>query len=166
MKSAVSLLFVLFHVAVAAEEAYLVIDATVIPASAKQPTWIALSDRGRLIHVPASESIVPIKPGHYWVKHIDFGKSDLSASGTVSSEPAPGFFRINAIANAITHVGVIELKRERRRSSRTDYTTNVRVSSELLRRACNKSPEVFLRFPLTYVDDAGELKSKRVRCET
>lgn len=150
----------------AAAEAYLLMDSTVIPTTSKQPTWIALERKGHLLHLPVGESIIPIEPGHYWVKHIDFEKIAHFGFGTVHWKSGPGLFSFRVFPDSITHVGVLELMKGQRDQYGTDYKPQLRFIPELLKRACQKNPDAFAKLPVKYLDKADEIKTMKVRCET
>ena len=160
------LLLASFHASASGEEAYLIIDARVVPLEARQPTYIALKARRRFLHEPTDTSIVRIAPGEYAVSHIDFRKSVSSGIGSVFFSRDDGDNSFTVYPNAITHLGVIELERTSRGwSSQKRYDVQVKAAPELFNFACHKEPEVFARLPVRYKNEAGELKSMKVRCQ-
>ena len=148
--------------AVRAEKAYLIIDAIKQPATARQPTWIALSGWGGLIHVPTGQPLVEVKAGQYLIDHVDFDKNGHIGFGK-SFSLEEGGTRIDASADAITHVGVLQIGPGDEFSPLVRMTVVPRV--EQLEWACHSHAELLARLPVRL----GRLKSKakllRVRCE-
>ena len=147
---------------VRAERAYLIIDAIKQPATARQPTWIALWGRGGVIHIPTGRTVVEVAAGHYTIGHVDFGKSEYSGFGTVRI-PQRSWTRFNATADAITHVGVLQV------GPGDEYSRLLRVSLvprvAQLEWACHSHPELLARLPVRIRIGRRQARLLKVRCK-
>lgn len=145
-----------------ADQAYLIIDAVKKPATARQPTWIALSGRGGLIHIPTGRTVVEVAAGHYTIRHVDFGKSEYSGFGTVYI-PETSWTRFNATADAITHVGVLQVGPGDEYSPLLRVTIVPRIAQ--LEWACDSHAGLLARLPVRIGTIKKKARLLRVRCK-
>jgi hypothetical protein len=131
----------------AEEPAFLVIDATAIPRSQRQPTWIALAPKeGELVHVPTGKAVVELSPGSYRIAHIDFGADIAGSRGTMYL----GSDRLDLRAGTISYFGLLQLEIRDFAGLGTRYGhQRVRLiqSEELAQRAHQLSPDAFRKYP-------------------
>lgn len=173
--------------------AYLIVEAIDTDESAQQPKWIALSindswsqgpsepspvrradylsDRNSSIasaflHVPAGESIVSIPPSSYRLAYVSFRQDRLSGDiarlsnpNTVSTQ-APGAQQFTLRPNTIYFVGSIRLTK----FGPLSYQVEIAPEQQVLQRACEKSPELFLQFPVRVLFDPNPEKEYRIDC--
>jgi hypothetical protein len=166
MKTILLIGLMLAHECMSADEAYVLVDALVVPSEATQPKWLALKGSSKFTHVPVGESIVAVEPGKYRLVHIDFQENTRSGLGTVSAPSGGETIRFEAVPNSITYVGIIELKQKSWDSNTKRYELNLRSTGEIFEWACHNNPEVFSRFPVRVAGEKNLVKEVRIRCET
>jgi len=152
-----------------ADEAYVLIDAVVLDAEAKQPTWIGLRGKWKMIHVPAGKSVVEIKPGKYRLAHIDFHKNKNGTSGSLYFPKGLASLKFHAAPNTITYFGVVDIDRSAE-SSGNKIGIGIRMgkrrNKKIFEWVCDTRPELFSRFPVRLFDINGAVQEVRIRCET
>ena len=122
------------------EMAYLIIDAVANYETKRQPKWIAFANRPRGVHIPTGEYIVEIKPGRYYLSHIDFNKNHRSWSGT---HYIAHRLILNFEPKKIYLIGRFELNQ----GKPIDLITDI----ELLKQACLRAPELFEKYPVRHL---------------
>lgn len=135
---------------------YLVIEAVVTQETAPQPTWVVLAnlETSQLIRVRANESIVAIEPGRYRIAHIDLYK--VYRPVIVRKQTSP---RLELLPGVIYYVGQAQLNPEK------GYELTIVPDPSVIKRACERAPEVFSRFALRSVFDPTPDKEIHSACD-
>ena len=144
-----------------------IIDARAFPASGKQPTWIAIVPRhlsGRkVLHVPTRQTVVRMEPGKYQIVHLDFGESEDSGFDTVHiNRKKFGHFEVTP--DAITVVGVIDIKVAQKNHLDTLLDIGIHGTTEVLAWACARDPDLMARLPLRVAQKDGTHAMRKVTC--
>ena len=146
-----------------AEQAFIIVDAMRLPPTARQPTWIALMRKGRLVHIATGQTIVGLDPGHYSLHHIDFGKSEYSGIGTVAIVGMRNYY-VEASLDSIGYMGMIQIGSH---TGQFNFGDKIKLVPEnaLLERACHSSPEVLARLPVRIRIGRRQARLLKVRCK-
>lgn len=153
MPLALGLILCLMSESLLASGAYLIIGARVINADdGRQPTWIAVRKARKLRHLSAIDAFFTLPPGSYALRHLDFGESRRSRSGT---RYLPRLEDAKLIAGAVTVVGTIEL------DVRTGQGEIV-IEKSLLEAACAANSDLIDNAPIYIYPDAKH--PIRMRC--
>ena len=134
---------------------HLIIDAVKYPSTAKQPTWIALTQLEppyEFIHVPVGKGIVTLDPGRYRISHIDFDADPLTRNPGSLRFHGAASERFDVPVDAIQYIGLIKIHPigsddNPASGYRVDVSTE---PSTVLERACATQPKVMSRLPIRF----------------
>ena len=133
-----------------ASESYVIVEATTENVARSPPTWIAVKSSrppNKFTHIPADAGIVPLKPGHYRILHIDFAKNSNSGLGTLYIRRARSI-EFDVLPNSITFVGrLIGRRIAALGSGERDFVEVIRDGA-LVRKACTVNSGAMARLPI------------------
>ncbi len=153
------------------DDAWVILDARVIPERSKQPTLIAVASTSRQAggeveehHLTAGQTLVPLAPGTYFISHISFAKTESTADNSIYMDQRK-FGKFEVVAGAITFVGLIELKSTEKEEVDGVWDMRIRGTTEPLSWACGKNPETMARLPLRIKQDNGSYALRKITCD-
>ena len=151
MRLALFLLFTVFSISAAAEtdDAYIILKAS-FGGPIGKPTGICMARKTTCLHIPADEPIVSIAPGTYTVRHVDFANAPHNGLGVQSTRDP---IKVTLKSGKIYFIGELRVSKRVLRK----YKMTLNQDLALIHQACESSPEIFKRYPLTNVINQKEV---------
>jgi len=139
------------------QKAYLIIEATIPDKESNQPNRIYLNRGSYPIDIPAHSDIVAVDPGRYRISGILFQEDEYYGEGSLTIKGENVF---NVSEGRIYWIGNLVLHKTSAPAENSDpmYTINLVNDIQILKRACERSPQVFEAFPVNTFGKSSEFK--------
>ncbi|WGL15919.1 hypothetical protein PVT68_14210 [Microbulbifer bruguierae] len=131
-------LFCIFLASCASPEyGYVVFDFYSMDEGARKDYWLGLTGRRGTLHLSSQQPIQKILVGSYGISHLDRSNNLHCTRDDLHFAKA---IRFEVIPERITYLGVLTLERT---GKRPEYAFRFATGAGLLRRACDRSPDLF-----------------------
>ena len=157
------------HMVSSGTGAFVLVDASRLPADAPQPTWIGINrpGEGKVFHLPTGKGIAELAPGVYDIVHIDF-RSPWKGLGSIHMDKISGQVRFEALSDSIAYVGLFQItstKVPRPSSNLKEFNVELREPVQLFEWACAERPDLLAALPVRIAINRTPPVVTRVKCE-